>query len=270
MRRGRDIGGWFTPEAAALFALLDDVQRSAGVTGDLFEIGAHHGKSAVVLCAMAQPSESVGVCDLFGQQALNLSASGSGERELLERNVTRVVPGFTRLRVFECPSSELSASQVGRGQRLFHVDGGHLLEEALGDLRLAAEVLHERGAIVIDDPFRPDWPGVTEGILRFLDEADDFVPIAMGFNKLVLVRRDARADYSDALATPQLVWSYFDRQIYSTKTLPFTGEPVVIFAIPSYRRLPRLERRIARARGLAATAKQRVTAVSSRARRVIG
>jgi hypothetical protein len=263
-RRSRQIHGWFTPEAVALFALLDHVQREAGTRGDLFEIGTHHGKSAVLLCAMAQPQESVGVCDLFGEQALNVSASGSGDRGVFERNVRDVVPGFDRLRVFERSSAQLSAEEVGSGQRFFHVDGGHLLEEALGDLRLAARVVHEQGVIVVDDPFRPEWPGVTEAILRFLGEEPAYVPLVMGFNKLVLVRRDARARYAEALATPELVWSYFDRHVYGSKTLPLAGEPVTIFSIPSYRQVPRLDPAVARVRHLASAAKRRVQGVIAR------
>jgi Methyltransferase domain len=257
-RRSRHIGGWFRPEAAALFALVDEVQRSIGAEGGLFEIGAHHGKSAVMLCAMARPSESVGVCDLFGEQGLNASASGSGDRERLERNVALVTPGFDRLRVFECPSAELAPADVGAGQRFFHVDGGHLVEEALGDLRLAADVLHDQGTVVVDDPFRPDWPGVTEAILRFLDQRSEYVPLVMGFNKLVLVRRDARPRYQQALDASELVWSYFDRHVYGTRTRHIAGEPVTVFSIPSYRQLSRLDPTIARVRRLASAARRRL------------
>jgi hypothetical protein len=261
-RRSRRIRGWFSPEAAALFALLDDVQRSSGTEGDLFEIGTHHGKSAVLLCAMARPSESVGVCDLFGEQSLNASASGSGDRSVFERNIGRLVPGFGRLRVFERSSARLSADDVGPGQRFFHVDGGHLAEEALGDLRLGAQVLHDHGVIVVDDPFRPEWPGVTEAILRFLEEQPAHVPLVMGFNKLVLVRRDARRAYAEALAAPERVWSYFDRTVYRSKTLPLAGEPVTILSIPTYRQLPRLDPSVARLRHLASAAKRRLATVS--------
>ena len=61
-------------------------------------------------------------------------------------------------------------------------------------------MLHERGALVVDDPYRLEWPGVTEAILAFLAERPDFTVVAVGFNKLVLVRRDAAAPYERALA----------------------------------------------------------------------
>lgn len=255
------ISGWFSVDAAALFALLDATQREQDVRGGLFEIGVHHGRSAVLLCSMAQPGESVGACDLFERQELNVSASGSGDRAVFERNIAELVPGFDRLVVHEGSSAQLRAQDVGRPQRLFHVDGGHLREEALGDIRLGAEVLHERGAIVVDDPFRHEWPGVTEALLDFLGEREDFSAIAVGFNKLVLVAEQARGPYERALANP---WAYFDRRVYSSKTAPIAGRPATVFYIPSYRQAPRLEPIIARVRSLHGSARHRLRTARAR------
>jgi Methyltransferase domain len=262
-KRGHRIAGWFSDDAAALFAMLDSVQRDAGVTGDLFEIGVHHGRSCVLLCAMAGPGESVGACDLFGRQELNVSRSGAGDRAIFERNVAELVPGFERLVVHETSSAELRAEDVGGPYRLFHVDGGHSCEEALGDLRLGAQVLHDRGALVVDDPYRVEWPGVTEAILRFLDERDDFSAIAVGFNKAVLMRDDARAPYERALADP---WAYFDRLVYEFKTAPIAGRPATVFYVPPYRQAPRLEPAVARMRSLHGWARHRLTAARERRR----
>ena len=164
-RRTRRVEGWFSAEAAGLFGLLDEAQRAAGVEGHLFEIGVHHGRSAVLLSQLARPGERLGVCDLFGEQTQNVSASGSGNRAIFEGNMAALAPGFDRLDVFATASDQLTPDRIGGPYRLFHIDGGHLREEALSDLRLAAGALHERGAIVVDDPFSVAWPGVTEGIL---------------------------------------------------------------------------------------------------------
>jgi hypothetical protein len=245
-RRSRDIEGWFEPAAASLFGLIDEVQRQAGITGNLFEIGVHHGRSAVLLGAMAGPGEEVGVCDLFGDQAANLSASGSGDRARFEANVAHVLPGFDCMRTFAKPSDQLTASEIGGPHRIFHVDGGHLKEEALADLRLGAAVLHASGAIIVDDPFRPEWPGVTEAILGFLEERADFVPVLLGFNKLVLVPREARHVYDASFEDAQTLWNFFDKRVYDSKTLPIRDEPVRIVLVPLWRQRPHLERALAR------------------------
>ena len=245
-RRSREIEGWFSPAAAALFGLIDEAQRQAGVTGNLFEIGVHHGRSAVLLGAMARGREELGVCDLFGDQTANVSASGAGDKTRFETNMARVLPGFGRIRIFAKQSDQLTANEIGRPQRVFHVDGGHLKEEALGDLRLGASVLHESGALIVDDPFRPEWPGVTEAILSFLDEHPDFVPIFMGFNKLVIVPRDSRPIYRASIDDGDTLWSFFDKRIYDSKTLPIGQEPVRIILIPSWRQRPNLDEMVAR------------------------
>jgi hypothetical protein len=262
-KRTNAISGWFSADAAALFALLDAVQHDDDVTGGLFEIGVHHGRSAVLLCSMAGPGESVGACDLFERQDLNVSASGAGDRAIFERNVAEFVPGFDRLVVHARSSAELRAEEVGGPHRLFHVDGGHSREEALGDIRLGAQVLHERGALVVDDPYRLEWPGVTEALLQFLDEHGDFSAVAVGFNKLVLVKEKARAPYELALADP---WAYFDRLVYSSKTAPIAGRPATVFYIPTYRQAPRLEPAVARMRSLQGRARHKLKMARARRR----
>jgi Methyltransferase domain len=244
-RSCRRIDGWFSAEAAQLFGLVDEVQRRAGIAGDLFEIGVHHGRSAVLLAHMARAGERVGVCDLFGGQGENVSGSGSGDRAVFEANMAALAPPGRLGAVFERRSDELAAEELGGPYRVFHIDGGHLLEEALGDLLLGASVLHEGGVLILDDPFRPEWPGVTEAALAVLSRRPELAPIALGFNKLVLARRDARGIYDAALAAP---WERFDRRVWESKELPLAGSPVRIFFVPSYRRVEALERPVARVR----------------------
>jgi hypothetical protein len=230
-RQTRRINGWFSRDAAGLFGLLDKAQREADVHGDLFEVGAHHGKSTVMLGAMTRPDESLGVCDIFGNQGANVSGSGSGDREIFERNMRRLVPS-AKVSIYEKLSTDLTPEEIGGPYRFFHVDGGHRADEALRDLQLAASVLDPRGVIVLDDPFRPEWPGVTEALLDFLREHGEFVPVALGFNKLVLTSVPA---VYDVLAT-ELVWEYIPANVFLAKTQTIAGRNTLIFYIPTYRR----------------------------------
>jgi hypothetical protein len=252
-KASRDIHGWF--EAYGLFALIDSTQRAAGVRGNLFEIGAHHGKSAVMLGRMATENERVGVCDIFGEQDHNVSGSGSGDRATFQRNVDRLVPEH-EVTVHQCLSSELTPELVGPC-RFLHIDGGHLSEEAAGDLRLGAEVTVDRGTIVIDDPYRIEWPGVTEAIVRFLIEREDWAPVVVGFNKLVLCRRPSLALYSAAVQSDD-VWSYIDTRVYERKRLPLVGTETTIFYVPTYRQIPALLPAVARARWLYSSVRRRL------------
>lgn len=232
LRSGRKIDGWFQPGAAQLFGLLDEIQAEAGITGNLFEIGVHHGKSAVLLSHMRRGTETVQVCDVFGDQGLNESGSGHGDRAIFERHYAAVGAGDTPA-VFQKMSYDLTAEEIGPGVRFFHVDGGHLAEEAMADIKLAAAVLDERGVIVVDDPYHPAWPGVTEAIIDFLREREDYAPIALGFNKMLLAPVAARDTYMSGLA--RLEWRYFDRHVYLRKDLPIAGQQAAIYFVPASR-----------------------------------
>jgi len=250
-RKARSVSGWFSDEAAELFALIDTVQRQEQINGDLFEIGVHHGKSAITLAHTARPDERLGVCDIFGAQDANVSSSGSGDRQIFDATMATHAPGFDRLDVYEKLSSDLSPEEIGGPFRFFHVDGGHLAEEAYGDLELASRVAAPGGVIALDDPFRPDWPGVTEGLLRFLEAHPGWEAFCVGFNKLLLARSEERGPYDRSLGTAAM-WQRFSAKQYEIKTLPLAGRPLTIFYVPTSREGGSLERTLRRLKARAA------------------
>jgi glycosyltransferase involved in cell wall biosynthesis len=257
-RQSRHIHGWFSPDAAGLFGLIDELQHEAGVRGDLFEIGVHHGKSAVMLGAMAREGEILGVCDVFGDQGANVSLSGLGNRATFDGNLRRIAP-TSNVTVHEKRSSELTPEELGGPYRFFHVDGGHLAEDALGDLRLAAEVLHDCGVIVLDDPFRPDWPGVTEAALQFMQERKDYAPIALGFNKLALT---PAPEVYEQLGSDRM-WDYIPEDLFTMKRLPIAGREALIFWIHADHQMPRLSRFASRAHARVARVRRRLKPLAS-------
>ena len=235
-RQGRRIQGWFSSDAARVFAWIDEVQKKNGVSGDIFEIGCHHGKSATLLAAMLDnKNERFAVCDLFGDQGDNVSNSGAGDLEQFEGNLAPFIKGGVRLEIHQCRSEQLSKEKIGDRYRFFHIDGGHNCDEALSDLQLAAACLVRGGAIVLDDPFRFDWPGVTEATIRFLDEHSDFTSLMVGCNKLVLVRRDAASLYADDFAQLRTREQFGFGYPWRLKQLPFNSEVIRILYIPDYR-----------------------------------
>ena len=115
-----------------LFAWIDEIQKTNGIEGDVFEIGVHQGKSAVLLGSMLDPKrEKLAVCDLFEDQGQNVSGSGFGNRHLFERNMASCLPVGVRTQIFSRSSSKLTPEETGTNYRLFHVDGGHTVEESL-------------------------------------------------------------------------------------------------------------------------------------------
>ncbi|HYH07932.1 MAG TPA: class I SAM-dependent methyltransferase [Thermoanaerobaculia bacterium] len=190
LKATKGVEGWFFPIDALLFAIVDEVQRREGIAGNLFEIGVHHGKTALFLTRMRRGSEAVGVCDVFDEQELNRDRSGEGNLAAFLRHL-----GEERVRIFQKLSSELTAEETTTECRFVHIDGGHRAEDVIADLHTADRALLGNGVVAVDDVFNPNWPGVSEGFYAFLREFRAFVPIAIGGNKVLLARPEAAPLY---------------------------------------------------------------------------
>lgn len=217
-----------------LFALVDEFQNRLDIAGDVFEIGCHHGKSTVLLGAMVSSTERLGVCDLFSEQTTNVSNSGCGDLDIFRRNMKPLVDNGLRLDVFQQNSQTLLKTEIGQSVRFFHVDGGHNADEALNDLRLASNCLVEGGIIALDDPFRPEWPGVTEAVIRFLDENYDYRAVVVGFNKLILSKKRHADAIRESISCSEMRQSFGLKHPWRLKELPFHTSTLQIFHRPTY------------------------------------
>src|SRR5258706_5141508 len=63
----RDVPGWFEVEDCTMFRAL--LQAQTGSTGDLVELGAYLGRSAVIIGDHLAAGERFVVIDLFGAEA---------------------------------------------------------------------------------------------------------------------------------------------------------------------------------------------------------
>lgn len=203
----RDVEGWFFPIDAHLFAIVDEIQKREGITGNLFEIGVHHGKTALFLSKMAAQGETLGVCDVFDQQELNRDRSGEGNRAIFERHMQA---HRAKARVFAKLSSALTAEDTTRNCRFVHIDGGHRPEDVLNDLQVAERALLPEGVVAVDDVFNANWPGVSEGFYRYQGA---LVPIAIGGNKVLLAREPERyerhwKEFEDFITPEPFVFGY--------------------------------------------------------------
>ena len=234
-RQSKAIPGWFSPEASMLFAWIDEIQKRNNIEGDCFEIGCHHGKSAVLLASIVKPGkEKLAVCDLFGLQAGNVSRSGNGDLDAFNLNMKPLRDQGVGISIFQKNSAALTASEIGRTYRIFHVDGGHNPDEALKDLLLAADCTVESGVILLDDPFRMEWPGVTEALVRFLDDRPEFQAIMTGFNKLVLTREKWGGIYLAALDSSSQRETFGFSYPWRVKEMPFHRTVLRVFYVPDY------------------------------------
>ncbi|MGE5489456.1 MAG: class I SAM-dependent methyltransferase [bacterium] len=191
-----EIDGWFMFDAALMFMAYCELLREKGIAGDVFEIGVHHGLSAIAVAALRGPGARMYAVDLFEEmQDRNVSASGCGDKAIFLRNMARFYPDTGFLRVITRPSSELRSRDLGAGLTFCHIDGGHSRQETYSDLCLCAEALAPGGLVALDDYFNASFPGVSEGAVQYrLEHPDVLLPIAIGYNKVLLQKRPAPFD----------------------------------------------------------------------------
>ena len=167
---GREsIPGWFERADAELFDAIDLAQRTAGLVGDILEIGCYQGSSAILLGYLRRPNERMVVCDLFEHVATTLDdfhRRGNGysdlSRESFEANFLRFHKNLPE--IIAGPSAMLPSSNFGRTFRLIHVDGSHEYEIVRSDLLLAKALLMPGGFVIFDDIITLHTPGVTAAV----------------------------------------------------------------------------------------------------------
>ena len=180
--KGREsVPGWFDRADAELFNAIDEAQCSAGVVGDILEIGCYQGSSAILLGYLRRSNERLVICDLFQGAATTLddfhlrhNAYADLSRESFEANFLKFHQ--TLPEIFAQPSTTLAGSDFGRTFRIIHVDGSHDYEIVRSDLLLAKSLLVPGGFVIFDDIITLHTPGVTaavwEGVIR-----DGLIPL---------------------------------------------------------------------------------------------
>ena len=165
-RRLDEIPGWFSPVDFLLFDSLLTTQP----VGDLLEIGAYQGASAILLGMHRRPDEAFTVCDLFGMP--EETAANRAESEFWYSDLTRTAFEHNYLRfvselptIIQAPSDEILQHVNADSCRFVHVDGSHLYEYVQSDIRAAKLMLRPEGIIVCDDWRSPHTPGVTVAVM---------------------------------------------------------------------------------------------------------
>ena len=198
-KHGDTIKGFFEPSLLRLYLTIDAVHEPLGVSGALVEIGVYHGKSFIPLALIAQKNERCVAVDCFEDQAVNHDHSGEGDFKAFWGNVENAMcvcqgneerrEGVSHdddgdddekndwFRILQTDSarlvddsSPLTKATGNTSVRLFSIDGCHTSEATVKDLRIASETLHEKGVVILDDVFNPDWPGVVTGLFDWREE----------------------------------------------------------------------------------------------------
>ncbi|MEU0386911.1 class I SAM-dependent methyltransferase [Streptomyces chartreusis] len=200
-----DVPGWFHPLDQVLFEWLLTRQETDGHGGDLLEIGAYLGKSAIFLGGHVRTGEMLTVCDLFESQAPD--DENSAELAIYSKHSTFTRKEFERNyldfhdslpRIIQAPSSTLSGKLKFDSCRFVHIDGSHLYHHVYEDIATAHDVLLPGGIVAIDDIREEHTPGVSiaawEAVLQ-----RDLRPVCLSSKKLYATWDDPQTIQDDLL-----------------------------------------------------------------------
>jgi hypothetical protein len=200
----RRIAGWLSAYTAEFIAALGAAQRHRGIGGSIGEIGVHHGKLFVLLCLMLAPEEQAFAIDIFEHQELNADGSGSGDLDILKRNLTHWCGDrIDRINIISKSSLEVTPGEIldrCRPARFISVDGGHTAECVFSDLVLSDAVMAPGCIVALDDYFNEDWPDVSTGTTRYiLQPGSRLRPFAVTPNKVFMTTEAEAAGYREDL-----------------------------------------------------------------------
>jgi hypothetical protein len=164
------IPGWFWPVDMFLFSGIDQLQKMDALTGDILEIGAYQGKSAILLGHFLQPHEELIVCDTFESEAIqqqnlteNQTYYANVQRQTFENNFAQFHSRPPR--IFACSSTNLIQHLPASNRfRFIHIDGSHLYDVVREDISLSRQLLKDKGVVVFDDYRSPHTPGVAAAL----------------------------------------------------------------------------------------------------------
>lgn len=167
----------------------------------------HHGLFIIGMHLLCGPkSKSLGL-DLFELQEFNVDRSGLGNRDIFLRNVRTFVADHGVCDASE-PTDSLTLTEEDIEKireaytafRFFSVDGGHTADHCANDLQIAEALTAPGGVIILDDTFSHQWPGVTEGMYRYLANPERALrPFATTAKKTFLAQENFCPDYAASL-----------------------------------------------------------------------
>lgn len=220
-KRGvKKVNGWLYSGAIRIIKSLDSIQKNLDITGNIGEIGVHHGKLFILLYLLRNNNEKAIAIDVFENQVLNVDKSGRGDKEIFLANIKKHAKKIHNLHIIEKSSDEITDRDIlelSMGKfRLFSIDGGHTAELTLNDLIISKDIICNGGIVILDDYFNENWPGVSVGTNQFIHNNNELMPFAIGGNKIFftndksyaeLYKEQLHKDFSNFKINHNKMWS---------------------------------------------------------------
>ncbi|MFP1625768.1 class I SAM-dependent methyltransferase [Streptomyces sp. 5K101] len=167
--RFADVKGWFWPVDQLIFDWFLTRQRDTDLKGDLLELGAYMGKSAIFLGGYLREGETFTVCDLFDSEAPDDPNSAEMDRSYATLTRRAFEANYLSFHdelptVVQAPTSVITSRVAPATCRFLHVDASHLYEHVHGDVAAARELLLPDGIVAFDDFRAEHCPGVSAAV----------------------------------------------------------------------------------------------------------
>jgi hypothetical protein len=181
------VPGWFEPLDRLLFVWFLERQQPEP-PGDLVELGAYLGKSAILIGQHLGTGERFVVCDLFGQSAGDSRNQRESNYSYRSLNRARFEANYRAFHselpvIVQGPTSLILDHVPSATARFVHVDASHLYEHVSGDIDAARKMLRSGGVAVFDDFRAAHTPGTAAAVWEAVF-TKDLRPICVTTNKL--------------------------------------------------------------------------------------
>jgi hypothetical protein len=211
-----DIPGWFPALDVAVFRFFLAEQARRGYTGDLAELGAYLGASAVLIGSYLGPDEVFTVVDLFEDAPAEHANATEHARWYGGLSQLAFESNYRRLHndvpvVIRGPSTAIRGRARDRQHRFVHVDASHVYRHVRDDVETARRLSAVGGVVVFDDFRAEHAPGVAAAVWPAL--ATGLIPLALTPSKLYGAWEDASwwpAAIAGWLPTSGFAWENHD------------------------------------------------------------
>ncbi|MFF3014308.1 class I SAM-dependent methyltransferase [Streptomyces sp. NPDC057939] len=200
-----EVKGWFSAYDQVLFDwFLTRQNQDPQTPGDIVELGAFMGKSAIFLGGYLRDGEEFTVCDLFDSPApddFNLAETRDSYPTLTRRGFETNYLAFHEAlpTVIQAPTSVVSDRVKHGSCRFVHIDASHLHEHVVQDIASSRLVAGEDAVVVFDDYRSEHCPGVAAAVWAAVAEGELRV-IAVSPLKLYATWGDPAPYQADLLA----------------------------------------------------------------------
>jgi hypothetical protein len=188
--------------------LLAVAGRLSPDPGDLVEVGAFFGASAIELGFLHRPGERVVVIDTFEDRPEDRWAPGA------ELSLEGFLANWRRFHaadpvVLVGRSQEVLPTLQAGSARLVHIDGAHHYDLVVEDVAEAIRIATPNAILVFDDIGPWQWPGVAAAVWRGVTDGR-LVPLAITTAKLYATPAGSGLDASDLVAAGRAAGMRFE------------------------------------------------------------